>query len=127
MSLFDQDKVDALTETVVNTLRGIGITVPKETVTFSLQEGQLVIMLMGLVRDDAADHSQEAKSDKDALNQMLAASHRDEMDKKLEEIRKVTTSETSVEEALFGNEECQHPKIHPEGFCIDCGENPDDD
>jgi uncharacterized membrane protein len=126
MSLFDQDKVDALTETVVTTLKTIGITVPEETVTYSLQDGHLVVMLMGMVNDDAADQPQESKQLKQGLNQMLAEQHRLEMDEKLKGIQEITADEASLEAALFGDT-CEHPNIHPEGFCIDCGETPDNE
>lgn len=119
--LFDQDKLDALSEAIIDALRPVGITVVPEALQVAHNQGQEMVMIMGIIRDGAASQKQESLEMKADLNKMLAEQHRQQVAEQIENIKKLA-SEEALEEALFGENACEHPNIHPEGFCIDCGE-----
>lgn len=123
--IFDQEQIDSLTERIVNALRPVGVTVAEESVQFAINQGEVVVMLMGLVREEAATQAQEAVEMKADLNRMLADQHRQNIADQLKAIKDMTSSQDALESALFG-ESCEHPNVHPEGFCIDCGEAVED-
>lgn len=125
--MFDEKKVEALTEAVVNALRPVGISVPEEGVNFALQGKQLSVMIVGLVRDSAGQlQSSQSAEDKEALNQMLADQAEETRRKQVEEIKKLASDPDALEAALFNEEaSCTHENSH-EGLCLDCGEEIDE-
>lgn len=125
--MFDEKKVEALTEAVVNALRPVGISVPEEGVNFALQGKQLSVMIVGLVRDSAGQlQSSQSAEDKEALNQMLADQAEETRRKQVEEIKKLASDPDALEAALFNEEaSCAHENSH-EGLCLDCGEEIDE-
>lgn len=129
--MFDKARVDSFKEEIVNALRPLGVSVPPETIQLAIQDDQLLVMLMGLVREDAASQSLEQreleKQGQQDLSKMLAEQHRMDLAEQLKQIREMAKDESSLEEALFSGEACEHPHVHPEGFCIDCGEPVDDE
>ncbi len=120
--LFDKEKIAALTERIVNALRPVGISSNEEAISFQLHDGHLAVVIMGEVREEAAAKSADAIEMTKDFNRTMADNNDAKIAEDLQKIRDMTTSEDALEDALFGQEACEHPNIHPEGFCIDCGE-----
>lgn len=126
MGLFDQDKADALSEAIVNALRPVGVTIAPEMVQYTLHDGHLSVMLMGEVRESATEKVAQDQESKAALNQMLAEQHEHEMQKKIDEIKRMAAN---PEQFFSGDDsdECSHEDRHPSGFCLDCGAGLDEE
>lgn len=125
--MFDEQKVEALTEAIVNALRPVGISVPEEGVNFALQGKQLSVMIVGFVRDSAGQlQTEQSAEDKEKLNQMLAEQAEETRRKQIEEIKALAADPDALEAALFSEEaSCPHENSH-EGLCLDCGEEIDE-
>ncbi len=125
--MFDEQKVEALTEAIVNALRPVGVSVPEEGVNFALQGKQLSVMIVGFVRDSAGQlQSEQSAEDKEKLNQMLAEQAEESLRKQIEEIKSIAADPEALEAALFSEEpSCAHENAH-EGLCLDCGEEIDE-
>jgi hypothetical protein len=125
--MFDQDKADALTEAIANALRPVGVTIAPEAVAYTLSQGQVVVQMMGLVRDSAGQAiGQQSLQDKQTLNEMLANQAEEQRRKQVEEIRDLASDPDKLAAFLFNEEdECDH-EMH-EGLCLKCNYEEDDD
>lgn len=125
----DNEALRELTEKVVDTLRPLGLTVNPMDVQFAVNpEAGMMVMIPALVRPSASEKIKDDKAAREAFNKMMAEQNEAAIEEKAEKIRKGLQG--NVEELLFGDgnveDECLHERLHPSGFCLDCGDGMED-
>jgi hypothetical protein len=122
--LFDKAMFEMILAKAEEVLRPIGLTLIQEGSQAMYQQGQAMMMLPCLVRSEGVERVQKDQIGREEFNKMMAANHQAALQEEAERIRKLAES-GNIESVLFGDESlCEHLRIHPEGFCIDCGEVP---
>lgn len=116
----DKEALEALTEQIVEVLRPIGLTVEPQMVQYAIQQGQMMVQMVGLVRPQAKERAEEDKETKIEFNQMMAEQNRLMQAEKRAEIEELAGDRDKLEKFLFETEsDCSHEEIH-EGLCLDC-------
>lgn len=123
----DQEALQALTEQVIDALRPLGISADTQTIQYGIQEGQMMVMIMGVVRPQARQRAQQDMETAAEFNQMMAEQNRIKQEEEKKKIAGLSQSPEDLEKWLFDNEsECQHENV-VEGLCLDCQEEVDAD
>jgi len=116
----DKDAINAVLTRAVDALRPLGLTIQPEMVQVTLIGDDMLVVLPCLLRPDA---KKKLDTDKDAraeFNKMMAERNEALIKEKKSEI---ISSLDNLEDVLFGGaQSCKHLHVHPDGFCIDCGE-----
>ena len=119
-SFHDQEALEALNEQIVEALRPIGITVEPQMVQFAIQGGQMMVQMVGLVRPQAKERTDQDQETKTEFNQMMAEQNRLMQAEKREEIERLADDPDALEKYLFESEaDCSHEEVH-EGLCLNC-------
>ena len=130
----DNEKIFALREKVIDTLRPLGLTVDPQDVVFSMHpEHGMVMMIPALVRPSAGKKIEDDRASREAFNQMMANEAEAKLSKSKDDIAAAIAS-GNLEDILFGDanidgavDSCMHENMHPSGFCLDCGWGMEDD
>ena len=125
----DNEGLRELTEKVVDTLRPLGLTVNPIDVQFAVNpEAGMMVMIPALVRPSASEKIKDDKAAREAFNKMMAEQNELAIEEKAKKIRKGLSGD--LESMLFGEgeevDECPHDRLHPSGFCLDCGDGMED-
>lgn len=117
----DQEALEALSEQITEVLRPLGITTDAEQgIQYGIQGGQMMVMIMGMVRPQARERAEEDKATKAEFNQMMAENNRLMQEQKKEEIAGLTEDPDALMKWLFENQtDCEHENVQ-EGLCLDC-------
>lgn len=118
----DQEALAALTEQVVDALRPLGISTDKQMIQYGIQDNQMMVMVMGVVRPQARQRAQQDQETRAEFNQMMAEQNRLMQEQKRKEIEGLTSDDEALSKWLFDNEtDCEHENV-VEGLCLDCQE-----
>lgn len=133
MSFIDPEKINQLIENVDNALRPLGLTLVREACGMGMNENQVFLQMVALVRDSAADVIEGKKDTDDQFNKMMSENAKAKFDEETEKIKGALSDPNKLMDLLFSEEdedeeldlevpsdECSHVR-HPEGFCINCG------
>ncbi len=116
----DQEALEALGEQIIEALRPIGITVEPQMMQFGIQQSQMMVQMVGLVRPQAKERADQDQETKTEFNQMMAEQNRMMQEEKRDEIAGLTEDPDALTKWLFDDStECSHERIH-EGLCLDC-------
>lgn len=122
----DNEALQELTEKVVDALRPLGLTVQPQGISFMMHpEHGMNMMIAALVRPSAAEKITEDKAGREEFNKLMADQNIAMVKDKAAEVK--AQIEGDLEEFLFGDaeladaSECSHERMHPSGFCLDCG------
>ncbi len=122
----DNEALQELTEKVVDALRPLGLTVQPQGVAFMMHpEHGMNMMIQALVRPSAQEKITEDKASREEFNVMMADQNKAMVEDKAAEVK--AQVEGDLEDFLFGDaeladgSECAHEKMHPSGFCMECG------
>lgn len=122
MSAFhDQEAIDKLSEDIVDALRPLGVTTDAQHgIQIGIQDGQMMIMVIGVVRPDARDRLDRDSEANKEFNKMMAEQNRMMQEEKQQEIGALAENEEALDKWLFDDtDECSHEHVH-EGLCLDC-------
>jgi hypothetical protein len=126
MGFVDKEKLDKLVEQIEDKFREMGLTVVNMAGGFN-EEGEILIQSTAVVRETAYRQITQDLETREQLNQMAAADHQMDLDKKADAIAAAIEGGYAMD-VLKGNRalvECSHERQH-EGLCLDCGEEVDD-
>ena len=122
----DKAALQEVIEQATKTLRSLGLSVLANQVGFQMDPaGNIIALLPVVVRDSAKKKLMEDRSSREEFQQMMAAKHRAELDERAKKIAKVAEDPHALADFLFegieGDDDCSHERMHPDGFCLDCG------
>lgn len=122
MGFVDKEKLDKLVEQVTDKFREIGLTVVQMGAGID-EEGDIVIQSVAIVRETAYKQITEDLQTREQLNQMAAADHDLELQKKADAISAAIEGGYAMDvmKGIRNLVECSHERIH-EGLCLDCSE-----
>jgi len=130
----DDEALAELRDKVIDVLRPLGLTVDEMQVQFSVQpEVGMMMFIPALVRPSAKQKMVEDKEAREQFNIMMAKQNEALVEKKGQDIASLAEDPEKLMEALFGGgveeaaNECKHERMHPSGFCLDCGWGMGDD
>ncbi len=117
----DEEAIAALTEQIIEVLRPIGITVQEEMVQFGINQGQMMVQLMGMIRPQAKERAEQDLQGKEEFNTMMAEQNRMMQEEQRKKIEALSEDPEALAAFLFDGttEDCSHERTH-EGLCLDC-------
>ncbi len=119
-SFHDEEAIEALTEQIIDALRPIGITVEPQMVQFGIQQNQMMVQLMGLVRPQAKERAEQDLQGKEEFNTMMAEQNRLMLEEERRKMEELAADPDAMRKFLFEDQtDCSHERTH-EGPCLDC-------
>ena len=131
MSFIDPDKIRQLMEDTEAALRPIGLTLVHEHSGLGIAEdGQVVMQIVALVRDSAAELIDGKKQTDKEFEQMMSENNKAKINEESAKLKDALTDPEKLMSLLFSEDDedydaltgevCEHD-MHPDGFCKKCG------
>lgn len=116
----DQEALRLVIEKAEDALRPLGLTVQMEMTNVSIMGTEILVVLPCLLRPEAKEKLEGDKESRAEFNKMMAERNEALVEEKRKEI---AAAMGDLDGVLFGGTDtCKHGHVHPDGFCIDCGE-----